>query len=468
MERSTSVASRNTALLRCWFQTPSAPLVVRARETTRGCAGAIRAAPGRGGRCRARVRLTHVDDPAGRTLLRVCELHRVDVHRGHGTVPRQGDRRASRRGNTEDAAPRCKCRALDRRIFVHTAEQQPLRVTPGVEPSGFPGRRARHPGVECCPACAATTQARTRNAKFLTIMPAGSGIIRRAHTKPPEFIDTSSPVCATAATTGRHPLSTQIASPHSTTPSARSAQTAVRGRTAEPLRPHRFAAARRPAACTRTPRTTRPRRPRACVKRRGGIGRRGITTRTCCELMSAHDVARCPISSYAIRRANSSERGGSMNPDTHVDPRGRPLQPTQEEIDAWAAREHQRRAGVARRAESRGEARVGRALSVAQRAGSRGVASWARAAGRRPLGRAGTSAAGGLGGRADGGGEGTVGASASGSSATAVIRSPPAPTDTDVESLGSSREAAPAGVDRRSVGRGETPMGGATGEGLLG
>lgn len=60
--------------------------------------------------------------------------------------------------------------------------------------------------------------------------------------------------------------------------------------------------------------------------------------------MSARDVARCPISSYGIRRANSSERGGSMNPDTHVDPRGRPLQPTQEEIDAWAAREHQRRA----------------------------------------------------------------------------------------------------------------------------
>jgi hypothetical protein len=33
-----------------------------------------------------------------------------------------------------------------------------------------------------------------------------------------------------------------------------------------------------------------------------------------------------------------------MNPEPHVDPRKRPLQPTQEEIDAWAAREHRRRA----------------------------------------------------------------------------------------------------------------------------
>ncbi len=32
-----------------------------------------------------------------------------------------------------------------------------------------------------------------------------------------------------------------------------------------------------------------------------------------------------------------------MKPDMHVDPRGRRLRPTQEEIDTWAAREHQRR-----------------------------------------------------------------------------------------------------------------------------
>ena len=33
-----------------------------------------------------------------------------------------------------------------------------------------------------------------------------------------------------------------------------------------------------------------------------------------------------------------------MNPEPQVDPRKRPLRPTQEEIDAWAAREHGRRA----------------------------------------------------------------------------------------------------------------------------
>ena len=33
-----------------------------------------------------------------------------------------------------------------------------------------------------------------------------------------------------------------------------------------------------------------------------------------------------------------------MSSEPHVDPRGRPLAPTQEEVDAWAAREHRRRA----------------------------------------------------------------------------------------------------------------------------
>jgi hypothetical protein len=33
-----------------------------------------------------------------------------------------------------------------------------------------------------------------------------------------------------------------------------------------------------------------------------------------------------------------------MNSEAHVDPRGRRLRPAQEEIDAWAVREHQRRA----------------------------------------------------------------------------------------------------------------------------
>src|SRR3569833_1968058 len=85
---------------------------------------------------------------AGEAVLRVRELHRVDVDGDDLVVWRERHRGVSGRGDAHHAAAGCERRELDRRILVHAAEQDLALAGAGIEPAALPHRprdRAHEP-----------------------------------------------------------------------------------------------------------------------------------------------------------------------------------------------------------------------------------------------------------------------------------------------------------------------------------
>ncbi len=103
----------------------------------------------------------------------IGELGRVDVDGDDLVARRELHRGAAGRRDAEDPAARPERVAFDRRVFVHATEQDLARAGARVEATALPGgpgcARRHHPSGN-----PAATHTRTRNAKFFTIIPAGS------------------------------------------------------------------------------------------------------------------------------------------------------------------------------------------------------------------------------------------------------------------------------------------------------
>ena len=108
--------------------------------------------------------------------------------------------------------------ALNLCVLVHVPKQQPAAGH-----SSAPRRPDCHAVSEFTagpPGMAPHTQTSTRKAMFLTTMPAGSWMMRRAHRSPFAFSTTSKAVCTIAHSPGAMPAITHTAIATSTIPSA--------------------------------------------------------------------------------------------------------------------------------------------------------------------------------------------------------------------------------------------------------
>ena len=114
-----------------------------------------------------------LDGPAGQAPLDISKLDRIDVDCHDLVMESKRPGRAAGGGNAEDASISGERAQLNGRVLIHAPEQQLAPAGACVEAPAFPRCRSAG-GTYFHAGKLADTQASTRKAKFLRIIPGGS------------------------------------------------------------------------------------------------------------------------------------------------------------------------------------------------------------------------------------------------------------------------------------------------------